>query len=90
MDPRQRNRPGVAADLLRASWKAGGYHLRLNSLQRAEDCAADLDDESQAKVLALLESFTPDHLFLNSACLTRCPPTKQWSQPPRSMISVDT
>ena len=64
-DPADR---AVFAPLFRRAWEAGGYHLRIEALQRAEDIAlyGSADEPHRAEIIEILESLETRHVMLGS------------------------
>ena len=65
-DPADR---AVFAPLFRRAWEAGGYHLQLEALQKAEDIAlyGSADEAHNAEIIEVLETLETRHVFLQSS-----------------------
>ena len=69
INPADRADRAAFAPLFRRTWEAGGYHLRLEALQWAEDIAlyGSADEAHRAEIIEILESLETEHMFLQSS-----------------------
>ncbi len=69
INPADRADRTVFAPLFRRAWEAGGYHLRLEALQKAEHIAlfGDAAETHRAEIIEILESLETENVFLGSS-----------------------